>query len=86
MPKGPERRGRKDGAAQATAAEGSRRQAVDWRVAPRDPFELWLARQLHDAFDHVCSEPIPDEILRLVEEDRAERERLRLMRLARPRK
>jgi hypothetical protein len=33
-------------------------------------FDLWLKRGLHEIYDRVASEPIPDELLRLIEEDR----------------
>ena len=33
-------------------------------------FDLWLQRGLHKLFDDVASEPIPDELLRLIEDDR----------------
>lgn len=33
-------------------------------------FDLWLQKGLHDIFDNVAREPIPDELLRLIEEDR----------------
>ena len=33
-------------------------------------FDLWLQRGLHKLFDDVASEPIPEELLRLIEEDR----------------
>jgi len=39
-----------------------------------NPFDLWLKRGLHQLFDDVASEPIPEELLRLIEEDRDERE------------
>ena len=45
-------------------------------VAPKKPrkteaaFDLWLQKGLHDIFDKVASEPIPDELLKLIEEDR----------------
>ncbi|ACI53247.1 conserved hypothetical protein [Gluconacetobacter diazotrophicus PA1 5] len=35
-----------------------------------DPFELWLKRGLHQLFDDVAREPVPEELLRLIEEDR----------------
>ncbi len=41
------------------------------------PFELWLRRGLHQAFDAIAGEPVPEDLLRLIEEDRAERERIR---------
>ncbi|TCZ55391.1 hypothetical protein [Roseicella aquatilis] len=42
-----------------------------------DAFDLWLRESLRDAFDEVAAEPVPEDLLRLIEEDRAERERLR---------
>jgi len=33
-------------------------------------FDIWLQRSLHKLFDDVANEPIPDELLRLIEEDR----------------
>ncbi|MDB5413379.1 MAG: hypothetical protein JWR10_1714 [Rubritepida sp.] len=33
-------------------------------------FDLWLERGLHKMFDDVASEPIPPELLALIERDR----------------
>jgi len=33
-------------------------------------FDLWLRRGLHKLYDEVVSEPIPEELLRIIEEDR----------------
>lgn len=33
-------------------------------------FDQWLNRGLHQLFDDVANEPIPDELLKLIEEDR----------------
>ncbi len=33
-------------------------------------FDVWLQRSLHKLFDDVASEPIPEELLRLIEEHR----------------
>jgi hypothetical protein len=33
-------------------------------------FDLWLQRGLHQMFDDVASEPIPEELLKLIENDR----------------
>jgi hypothetical protein len=33
-------------------------------------FDLWLQKGLHEIYDKVANEPIPDELLRLIEEDR----------------
>ena len=40
-------------------------------------FDLWLRMELHGTFDAVVAEPIPDDLLRLIEEDRGERDRIR---------
>lgn len=36
-------------------------------------FDVWLQRGLHQLYDSVTSEPIPPELLRLIETDRARR-------------
>jgi hypothetical protein len=38
--------------------------------AQRAAFDVWLQRGLHDLFDDVAKEPIPEELLRLIEDDR----------------
>ena len=38
--------------------------------SPRDAFDLWLKRGLHDMFDDVAREPIPPELLALIDKDR----------------
>jgi hypothetical protein len=35
-----------------------------------DPFDLWLQRGLHQLFDDVASEPVPEDLRRLIEDDR----------------
>ena len=41
------------------------------RGSPTEPaFDAWLKRGLHQMFDDVANEPIPEELLRLIEEDR----------------
>ena len=34
------------------------------------PFDVWLARGLHQIYDDVANEPIPDDLLKLIEDDR----------------
>ena len=41
-------------------------------AAPEVAFDLWLQRGLHQMFDDVMREPIPDELLRLIEQDRGQ--------------
>jgi len=41
--------------------------------APRkaDPaFDIWLKRGLHQLYDQVANEPIPPELLKLIEDDK----------------
>ena len=33
-------------------------------------FDLWLQKGLHEIYDQVANEPVPDELLKLIEEDR----------------
>lgn len=33
-------------------------------------FDVWLTRGLHQLFDDIAREPVPDELLRLIEEDK----------------
>ncbi len=45
------------------------------KAAARPPkveraFDQWLDRGLHELYDEVVREPIPSELLRLIEEDR----------------
>lgn len=37
-------------------------------------FDIWLQRGLHQLYDSVAKEPIPDELLKLIEQDRSDRE------------
>ena len=37
-----------------------------------DAFDLWLQRGLHELFDDVAGEPVPEELLKLIEEDRGQ--------------
>ncbi|WP_165943461.1 hypothetical protein [Roseicella aquatilis] len=37
-------------------------------------FDLWLRRGLHQLYDTVAKEPIPEELLRMIEEDRQKKD------------
>ena len=39
------------------------------RRAPR-AFDIWLDRSLHTLYDSVTKEPVPEELLRVIEENR----------------
>ena len=76
----------KDSSAEGRAPSCKRpkRTAAGWLETEPDAFDLWLRQCLHEAFDAVTTEPVPEDILRMIEEDRAERERLRRRRLTKP--
>ncbi len=38
-------------------------------------FDLWLNRGLHKLYDEVAREPIPDDLLKLIEENRDHEDR-----------
>ena len=39
-------------------------------VAAIEPaFDEWLKRGLHEIYDGIASEPVPEELLRLIQED-----------------
>lgn len=44
------------------------------RGGPADtatPFDLWLNRGLHEIYDTIANEPIPEDLLKLIGDDRA---------------
>jgi hypothetical protein len=43
--------------------------------ATADAFDLWLQRGLHQLYDNVAAEPIPDALLRLIEDDRTRQDK-----------
>jgi len=54
-----------------TAVEASKPGSRNARPgAPDAAFDLWLQRGLHAMYDGIAKEPIPDELLRLIEQDR----------------
>jgi hypothetical protein len=61
-------RRRKAGASDGTAASAEE-EGVD------RAFDLWLQRGLHQLYDEVAKEPLPEELLRLIEEDRTSRKK-----------
>ncbi len=82
MPTGTKRPGAAGTEDRETADKEPKRTAAGARGKEKDAFDLWLRRSLHEAFDPALEEPVPEEILRLIEEDRAERERIRRRRAA----
>ncbi len=41
------------------------------RLEPDAAFDLWLERSLRALYDEVAKEPIPDDLLKLIEDDKA---------------
>lgn len=37
-----------------------------------EAFDIWLQRGLHQLYDSVAKEPVPDELLKLIEQDRSD--------------
>jgi len=33
------------------------------------PFDMWLHKQLHAMYDEIAAEPLPDDLLNLIERD-----------------
>jgi hypothetical protein len=45
------------------------------RSKPRSndrPFDMWLHKQLHAMYDEIASEPLPDDLVNLIEKDAAQ--------------
>lgn len=40
------------------------------KSVPDAAFDIWLRRGLHQMFDDVAREPVPPELLKLIEQDR----------------
>jgi hypothetical protein len=43
------------------------------QTKPEAAFDLWLERGLHKLFDDVAREPIPEALLKIIEQDRNKR-------------
>lgn len=42
------------------------------KAAAERPFDTWLQKQLHAMYDEIASEPLPDDLLGLIDRDAAE--------------
>ena len=49
--------------------EGSEPRLEGGPSAEGDLFDLWLQRQLHRCYAAITAEPIPEELLRLIDKD-----------------
>ena len=41
--------------------------------SPESAFDMWLQRELQKMFSDVAQEPIPDELMRLIDQDKLKR-------------
>lgn len=39
--------------------------------SPERPFDMWLQKQLHAMYDEIASEPLPNDLLNLIDHDAA---------------
>lgn len=49
------------------------------RTKPRSndrPFDMWLHKQLHAMYDEIASEPVPDDLLNLIDKDAARNQKV----------
>ncbi len=52
--------------------KGKQVEVLAGKSCPADAaFDVWLNRGLHQMFDDIVREPIPKELLKLIEEDRS---------------
>ena len=52
------------------AKDTGRAAAKPHGAKPDEAFDKWLKLGLHQLYDTVTREPVPDDLLRLIEEDR----------------
>jgi hypothetical protein len=55
--------------AAAKAGEGSSARGA--KAAAERPFDMWLQKQLHAMYDEIASEPLPNDLLNLIDHDAA---------------
>jgi len=48
-------------------AEAARKKTM--KVPADKPFDMWLHKQLHAMYDEIAAEPLPDDLLSLIERD-----------------
>ena len=41
------------------------------KASAERPFDLWLQKQLHATYDEIASEPLPNDLLNLIDRDAA---------------
>jgi hypothetical protein len=56
---------KKEGAGETTRAK--------MKASTERPFDTWLQKQLHAMYDEIASEPLPQDLLGLIETDAAKK-------------
>ncbi len=64
-------KGTPSGASRGTTA--GMPQTPSHQTKPEAAFNLWLERGLHKLFDDIAQEPIPEALLKIIEQDRNKR-------------
>jgi hypothetical protein len=54
------------------SGEKNRRDGRIATGANERPFDMWLQKQLHAMYDEIASEPLPDDLLGLIDSDAAQ--------------
>ena len=57
--------------AKSKAGEPTRTKMKAESPTPR-PFDMWLHKQLHAMYDEIAAEPLPDDLLGLIDKDKKE--------------
>lgn len=50
--------------------DAPQRRSRNGRIGPDAAFDLWLERSLKALYDQVADEPIPEDLLKLIEDDK----------------
>jgi len=50
-------------------ADSSARSTKVKAPAMERPFDMWLQKQLHAMYDEIAAEPLPDDLVHLIERD-----------------
>jgi hypothetical protein len=57
------------GSRAGTSAREKAEKSEKSKVTIERPFDKWLQKQLHAMYDEIASEPLPDDLLNLIEHD-----------------
>lgn len=63
--------GMKAGDGKAGRADTARQRT---KTSAERPFDMWLQKQLHAMYDEIASEPLPNDLLNLIDHDAANAE------------